>query len=188
MLALFRPAATLLVAFSILTGIAYPLLITVAAQALFPHQSNGSLIQADGRTIGSVLIGQEFTSPRYIWGRPSATAPAYNGGASTGSNLGPSYEALHEAVAARVEALHNTDPDNKEPVPVDLVTASASGLDPDISIAAAKYQSGRVARERGVEQARIEALIERLAHRPVVRGFGEPRVNVLALNLALDNE
>jgi len=188
MLTLFRQAATLFVVLSFLTGIAYPALATLAAQGLFPRQAKGNLIEIDGKVIGSTLIGQEFTSPRYFWGRLSATSPAYNGGASTGSNLGPSSEVLHETAVARVAALRAADPDSKEQIPVDLVTASGSGLDPDISIASAKYQAGRVARERGIERARVDELIEQHAQRPVLPGFGEPRVSVLALNLALDSE
>ncbi len=188
MTTLVRQAASLFLVLSVLTGIVYPAGITVAAQVLFPHQANGSLIEAEGRVIGSALIGQEFSSAKYFWGRLSATSPAYNGGASTGSNLGPSNEALHEMAAARVAALRASDPGNEEPVPVDLVTASGSGLDPDISIAAAKYQAGRVARERGIDRGTVDALIERIAIRPLAPGFGEPRINVSALNLALDSE
>lgn len=188
MLALFRQAATLFVALTLLTGVAYPAFITIAAQAAFPSQSRGSLIEQNGKVIGSALIGQEFTSPRYFWGRLSATSPAYNGAASTGSNLGPANEVLHLAAAARVAALRAADPGNEEAVPVDLVTASGSGLDPDISIAAARYQATRVARARGIEHTRVEELIAQHASRPLAPGFGEPRVNVLALNLALDSE
>lgn len=184
---LLRPAISLFALLTLVTGVAYPLCVTLAAQLLFPHQANGSLIVRDGHVVGSELIGQTFTSPQYFWGRPSATGGSpYNGAASGGSNLGPSNPALVEAVTERVAALRSASPAESGPVPVDLVTASGSGLDPQMSIAAAKYQAGRVALSRGKDVAEIQALIEKHAERPAVPGFSEPVVNVLALNLALD--
>ncbi len=183
-----RPAITLFAVLTIITGVLYPAAVTLGAQALFPLQANGSLITQDGKVIGSELIGQEFTAPGYFWGRPSATAPAYNGGASSGSNLGPANPALAEAVSGRLAALRAADPGTDTPVPVDLVTASGSGLDPHISIAAAQYQAGRIARARGVESTKVEALIASLAKQPAIPGFGEPCVNVVQMNLALDQE
>ena len=184
---ILRPALVLLVLLSALTGLVYPLAVTGAAQALFPHQAHGSLIERDGRLVGSALIGQNFSDPKYIWGRPSATAPTpYNAAASGGSNLGPLNPALVEAVQARVAALRAADPANTQPVPVDLVTASASGLDPHISPAAARWQAPRVARLRGVPPEQVLAQIEAHTERPLWGLLGEPRVNVLALNLALD--
>lgn len=185
MLNTLRPALTLFASITLITGILYPALVTVAAQALFPHQANGSLIVQDGKTIGSKLIGQEFTSPEYFWGRPSATTPAYNGGASSGSNLGPSNPALLEAVNKRIAILRAADPGNDAPVPVDLVTTSGSGLDPHISIAAAKYQVDRVARARSADPVKVDIMIEALAQRPMIPGFGEPCINVLEINRAL---
>ena len=150
-LALLRPALTLLILLTVLTGLVYPLAVTGLAQAVFPHQANGSLLERGGKPIGSSLIGQNFTSPKYFWGRPSATAPqAYNGTGSSGSNLGPSNPALTDAAKQRIAALQAADPDNHAPIPVDLVTASGSGLDPEISPAAAQYQLSRVARTRGL--------------------------------------
>ena len=182
-----RPALALFVLLSVVTGLVYPLAVTGVAQLLFPWQANGSLVMRDGQPVGSALIGQQFADPGHFWGRPSATAPQpYNAAASTGSNLGPLNPALVEAVQARIAALRAADPGNAAPVPVDLVTASGSGLDPDISLAAARYQAPRVARVRGLPPAQITALIERHARRPWLGVFGEPRVNVLALNLALD--
>jgi K+-transporting ATPase ATPase C chain len=182
-----RPALALFVLLSVVTGLVYPLAVTGVAQLLFPWPANGSLVQRDGKPVGSALIGQQFADPGHFWGRPSATAPQpYNAAASTGSNLGPLNPALVEAVQARVAALRAADPGNAAPVPVDLVTASGSGLDPDISLAAARYQAPRVARVRGLPPAQVEALIERHARRPWLGVLGEPRVNVLALNLALD--
>jgi K+-transporting ATPase ATPase C chain len=187
MLTYVRPAIVLLLVLTVLTGLAYPLLVTGIAQLIFPHQANGSLIVKDGRVLGSELIGQPFDDPRYFWGRPSATAPfPYNAAASSGSNLGPSNPALVEAVRARVAALRAADPGNTQPIPVDLVTASASGLDPDISLAAALYQVPRVARERGLPQAEVEALVRRYTTGRQLGVLGEPRVNVLELNLVLD--
>ncbi|MCP5333014.1 MAG: potassium-transporting ATPase subunit KdpC [Pseudomonadales bacterium] len=182
-----RPALALFILLSVVTGLAYPFAVTGVAQLLFPWQANGSLVQRDGKPVGSALIGQSFTDPGHFWGRPSATGPQpYNAAASTGSNLGPLNPALTDAVKARVAALQAADPGNAAPVPVDLVTASGSGLDPEISLAAAHYQAPRVARVRGLPPAQITALIERHAQRPWLGVLGEPRVNVLALNLALD--
>ena len=182
-----RPAVVMLVLFTLITGLAYPLTVTGIAQVLFPHQANGSLIVKDGQVAGSELIGQPFDDPRCFWGRPSATVPfPYNAAASAGSNLGPSNPALIEAVRVRVAALRAADPGNSQPIPVDLVTASASGLDPDISVAAAQYQVPRVARERGLPQEEVEALVRRFTTGRQIGVLGEPRVNVLNLNLALD--
>ena len=182
-----RPALALFVLLSAVTGLVYPFAVTGVAQLLLPWQANGSLVMRDGQPVGSALIGQSFTDPGHFWGRPSATAPQpYNAAASTGSNLGPLNPALVDAVKARIAALQAADPGNAAPVPVDLVTASGSGLDPDISLAAAAYQAPRVARVRGLPLAQVEALIERHAARPRLGVLGEPRVNVLALNLALD--
>ena len=184
---LIRPALVLFVLLSLVTGIAYPLVVTGVAQAALPHQAGGSLIERDGKPVGSRLIGQNFSDPKHFWGRPSATSPmAYNGGGSSGSNQGPTNPALLDAVKGRLEALRAADPGNTAPVPVDLVTASASGLDPEISIAAARYQAARIARLRGLPVERVLALIDAHAERPLLGFLGEPRVNVLALNLALD--
>jgi K+-transporting ATPase ATPase C chain len=173
--------------FTILTGIAYPILVTGIAQGLFPGQANGSLIVKDSKAIGSALIGQPFDDPKYFWGRPSATAPfPYNAASSSGSNLGPTNEALRRAVKERIEALGAADPNNPTPVPVDLVTASASGLDPHISPAGALYQVRRVARARGLDEAAVRRLVEAQIEPRLLGVLGEPRVNVLQLNLALD--
>ena len=186
--ALLRPALSLFLLLSLLTGIVYPLAVTAVGQLLFADAANGSIVTIDGKAVGSALIGQQFTSPGYFWGRPSATGPyAYNGAVSGGSNLGPLNPALTEAVQARIEALRGADPGNTQPVPIDLVTASASGLDPDISLAAAHFQASRVARLRAMPPAQLDQLIERLAQRPWLGILGEPRVNVLRLNLALDD-
>lgn len=182
-----RPALSLFLLLSALTGLAYPLLFTALAQTLFPERAAGSLIRDGEQVTGSTLIGQPFSSPGHFWSRPSATAPQpYNGAASGGSNLGANNRVLIDAVAQRIAALRTADPDNRAPVPVDLVTASASGLDPDISLAAARYQAARVARVRGLNPAAVDALIEGHARHPWLGFIGEPRVNVLALNRALD--
>lgn len=186
-----RPALVVFIALSVVTGIVYPLATTGVAQLLFPDQAAGSLIRSeggrDGRVIGSTLIGQSFARPGHFRGRPSATpGKPYDAANSGGSNLGPLNPALVDAVQARIAALRAADPGNLAPVPVDLVTASASGLDPEISLAAAAYQVDRVARARGLAPAAVRAQVERLAQRPLLGFLGEPRVNVLALNLALD--
>ena len=182
-----RPALVLFALLSAFTGLLYPAAVTGAAQALFPAQAAGSLVVRDGKPVGSALIGQNFSDPKHFWGRPSATAPQpYNASASGGSNQGPLNPALADAVKARVEALRAADPGNTAPVPVDLVTASASGLDPDISPAAAHYQAARVARERGMAPDQVNALIVQNTQKPLWGVLGESRVNVLALNLALD--
>ena len=184
-----RPALTLFVLLSLITGLAYPLAVTGIAQVLFPGQANGSLLMRDGKPIGSELIGQAFSAPGHFWSRPSATAPmANNAAGSSGSNQGPTSPALAEAVQGRIEALRAADPGNTAPVPVDLVTASASGLDPHISRAAADYQAARVARVRGLPLAQVQALVEQHTEARWLGFLGEPRVNVLALNLALDRE
>ena len=184
---LVRPAVTLVILLSIITGLIYPLFVTGISQALFPAQAAGSLIERDGKRVGSRLIGQTFTDPKYFWGRPSATGPyPNNAAASGGSNLGPSNPALKEAVQARIEALRAVDLGNTAPVPVDLVTASASGLDPHISPAAAEYQVARVARARGLPPEAVRTVVARHTEDRQWGVFGEPRVNVLELNLALD--
>lgn len=183
---LLRPAISVFVLLAALTGIVYPLAVTGVAQALFPAKANGSLLSQDGRIVGSELIGQNFSDPKNFWGRLSATAPMpYNAAASSGSNFGPLNPALTEAAKARLDLLKAADPENTLPVPVDLVTASASGLDPHISAAAAYYQAPRVARLRGVPLAHVEALIAQRIETPLWGVLGEPRVNVLKLNLAL---
>jgi len=184
---LIRPALSLFVLLTALTGVAYPLIVTGAAKIAFPNQAAGSLVVKDGKAIGSTLIGQNFADPKYFWGRPSATAPMpYNGTGSSGSNQGPLNPALVDAVKGRVDALKAADPGNTAPVPVDLVTASASGLDPHISVAGAGYQLARVARVRGMAPEAVRALVERHTEGRWLGLLGEPRVNVLALNLALD--
>jgi K+-transporting ATPase ATPase C chain len=182
-----RPALMFLGLFTLLTGVLYPLLVTAVAQTFFPHQANGSLIEQEGVIVGSELIGQPFDDPAYFWGRPSLTGPyPYNGAASTGSTIAPSNPALTQRVAARIAALEEADPANTQPVPVDLVTASGSGLDPHISLAAAKYQVERVARIRGLETAVVRQLVADYTESRTIGLLGEPRVNVLRLNLALD--
>lgn len=180
----FRPAITLLALFTLITGVVYPLVMTGLAQVIFPHQANGSFIIVDGKAYGSELIGQQFSDPKYFWGRPSAAN--YNGAASSGSNLGPANPALLDSVQARIDALHAADPGNPLPIPVDLVTASASGLDPHISVAAALYQVRRVASARGWSEAEVRSLVEKYTEGRLFGFLGEPRVNVLLLNLALD--
>ncbi|PVY58325.1 MULTISPECIES: potassium-transporting ATPase subunit KdpC [unclassified Simplicispira] len=183
----FRPTLVLFVVLSLVTGLAYPLAVTGLAQVLFPDQANGSLVKAKGVVVGSALIGQPFSQPGHFWSRPSATAPdPYNAAASSGSNLGPSNPALAEAVSARIAALRAADPGNTAPVPVDLVTTSASGLDPHISRAAADYQVNRVARALGLPPQRVQALVAEHTEGTLLGFLGEPRVNVLRLNLALD--
>lgn len=184
---LVRQSLLMLVLLTVLTGVAYPLVVTGLAQALFHRQANGSLVMKDGKAVGSTLIGQQFSDPKYFWGRLSATTPnPYNGGSSSGSNLGPTNPALTEAAKQRIAALRAVDPGNTAPVPVDLVTASASGLDPEISPAAAQYQVARVARLRGLPVARVAALVAAHTRGRQLGVLGEPRVNVLQLNLALD--
>ena len=184
---ILRPAIALLILMTVITGIAYPLVVTGVAKILFPAKAAGSLIVRDGKPVGSRLIGQPFSDPKYFWSRPSATSPQpYNGLASGGSNLGPLNPALTDAVKARIAALQAADPANHAPVPADLVTASASGLDPDISLAAAYYQADRIARVRHLSPDRVRALIAARAEGRVLGVIGEPRVNVLELNLALD--
>lgn len=188
MLVLLRQAAIFLGLFTLLTGAVYPLAVTGAAQVAFPVQANGGLLEVDGRVVGSSLIGQPFDDPRYFWGRPSATAPfPYNSSASAASNLGPSNPALADAVRRRVAALRAADPERASvPVPVDLVTSSGSGLDPDVSPAAALYQVHRVARARGLSEDRLRELVEAHGEGRIFGLLGEPRVNVLRLNLAVD--
>ena len=182
-----RPAFLSLVLMTVLTGVVYPLLVTGLAQLLFPAQANGSLLVENGAVVGSALIGQPFDDPKYFWSRLSATAPApYNGAASSGSNYGPLNEALMDAVRGRVDALKAADPDNALAIPVDLVTASASGLDPHISPAAARYQVGRVARVRGVPESTVLALVTEHTRGRQLGILGEPVVEVLPLNLGLD--
>jgi K+-transporting ATPase ATPase C chain len=187
MSSVLRPALVLLGIFAVLTGVAYPVVVTVLTHALFPRQANGSVIMQGDLAAGSELIGQPFDEPKYFWSRPSATgARPYDGRASTGSNLGPSNPSLFEAVKGRVEALRAADPGNIALTPIDLVTTSGSGLDPHISPAAALYQVARVARVRGVSEAEVNALVEAQIEGPTLGVLGAPRVNVLKLNLALD--
>jgi potassium-transporting ATPase KdpC subunit len=183
----FRAALKLLLALTVLTGIIYPLVITGVAQLIFPHEANGSLIIKNGKPIGSELIGQYFDKPQYFWGRPSATSPVpYNAQASSGSNQGPLNPLLLQAVQTRAAALKSADSGNNASVPVDLVTASASGLDPQISPGAAQYQVARVAKARGMDEAVVKALVANYTKGRTLGILGEPRVNVLQLNLALD--
>jgi K+-transporting ATPase ATPase C chain len=187
MRAQLRPAIVSLAIFTLLTGILYPLAVTGIAQLAFPHQANGSLIVKDAQALGSELIGQPFDDPRYFWGRLSATSPfSYNAAASSGSNLGPTNPALLTAVESRIAVLKAADPQNTLPIPVDLVTASGSGLDPHISLATALYQIPRLAKARGLSEATVHALVDRYTQGRLLGFIGEPRVNVLLLNLALD--
>ena len=187
MRAQIRPALMALLIFTILTGLVYPLIVTGIAQLVFPRQADGSLILVNGRAAGSSLIGQQFTDPKYFWGRLSATGPyPYNAAASSGSNLGPTNPALMDEVKGRIAALKAADPGNTLPVPVDLVTSSGSGLDPDISVAAALYQLPRVARLRGLSESTVRGLVDKYTQGRTFGFLGEPRVNVLELNLALD--
>jgi potassium-transporting ATPase KdpC subunit len=179
-----RPAIVVFVLMSVLTGLVYPLAVTGVSQVVFPHQANGSLIERDGRVVGSELIAQNFDQPQYFWSRPSAAS--YNGGASTASNLGPTNRALLDAVKARVETLKAADAENNLAVPVDLVTASGSGLDPHISRAAAEYQVNRIAKSRGLSAEQVRNLVAQHAEGRQLGLLGEPCVNVLTLNLALD--
>lgn len=183
-----KSAFTMLLVWTVLTGVAYPLAVTGLSQLLFPRQANGSLItDENGKPLGSKLIGQAFEDPGHFWGRPSATAPyPYNAAASSGSNLGPTNPALLDAVKARIRALRKADPENRLPVPVDLVTASASGLDPHISKAAAEYQINRVAKARRLDVGKLRALVGQHTEPRQWRMLGEPRVDVLGLNLGLD--
>jgi K+-transporting ATPase ATPase C chain len=188
MLNQLKTATLLFLILTVITGVAYPLLVTGIAQALFARQANGSIIlDQAGKPLGSALIGQPFNDPKYFWGRPSATSPQpYNGTASSGSNQGPTNPALVDAVKARIQALHEADPGQRAPIPVDLVTASGSGLDPHISPAAAAYQIPRIARLRGLASANLERLVAGYTEGKQWGLLGEPRVNVLRLNLALD--
>lgn len=183
----FRQAIGVFLALTVITGVAYPVVMTVIAQVMFPYQANGSLIERDGKVIGSELIGQQFDDAKYFWSRPSATAPAYNGGASTGSNFGPTNPAQLDAVKARVEHIRNAHPDQSGPIPIDLVTASGSGLDPHISPAAAEFQVGRVAKARNLDVEVVRRVVAQHTARRQFGILGEPRVNVLELNLALDS-
>ncbi len=184
-----RPALVALLLFSVLLGLIYPVVITGIAHAIFSRQAHGSLIQSEGRIIGSNVIGQPFSDPKYFWSRPSATAPfPYNAEASSGSNLGPTNPALREAVSARIAALRAADPGNAAPIPIDLVTASASGLDPHVSPAAVEFQVRRVAKARKLDEKAVRGLIARFTEDRQAGLLGEPRVNVLQLNLALDAE
>ena len=186
-LSVIRPAVVVFSALTLICGVAYPLAVTGIGTAAFSAKAAGSLVEANGKAVGSSLIGQSFSSPRYFWGRPSATGPMPNNAAgSSGSNQGPHNPALLDAVKGRIDALKAADPSNSAAIPVDLVTASASGLDPEISVAAARYQAGRVAAARKLPAKEVLALIERHQIAQVFGFFGEPRVNVLALNMALD--
>ena len=188
MLKILRQSVIALVALTVITGIIYPLAVTGIARGVFPNKSSGSLITQNGKAVGSSLIGQPFTDPKYFWSRPSATSPEpYNAAASSGSNLGPSNPTLLKDIQERIAALRAADPGNTQPVPIDLVTASGSGLDPDISPAAAYYQAGRVARVRDLSLTDVDALIARFTEGRQLGLLGDPRVNVVQLNLALDS-
>lgn len=182
-----KTAVLMLVAMTVITGVAYPLVVTGVAQVVFPRQANGSLIESGDRIVGSSLIGQGFTDPKYFWSRASATSPTgYNGAASSGSNQGPLAPTLAEAVAGRVKTLVDADPEHRSPVPVDMVTASGSGLDPHISPAGARYQVARIAQVRGLDAKAVQRLVDDHTEGRQLGFLGEPRVNVLQLNLALD--
>jgi len=184
---ILRPVVVLFAALTVVTGLVYPVVVTAVAHAAFPHQANGSLIEKDGKAVGSELLGQQFDAPSYFWGRLSATSPnPYNPQASGGSNLGPTNPALSDEVKGRISALHDADPTNTAPIPVDLVTSSGSGLDPEISPAAAAYQVDRVAKARKLSPNDVEALVQRATSGRQFGILGEARVNVLKLNLALD--
>jgi K+-transporting ATPase ATPase C chain len=185
MLREFTTSLRALLVLTLLTGVAYPLLVTGVAQVLFPDEANGSIVRRGDEAVGSSLVGQTFSAPGYFWGRPSATSPACNAAASSGSNLGPTNPALLDAVKGRAEALRASDPANQQPIPVDLLTASGSGLDPHITPGAARWQAARVARARGLPEERVRALVE--AHVEGGNLLGPERVNVLLLNLALDD-
>lgn len=186
---LFAKAFGMLAILTVITGVLYPLAVTALAQTFFHEEANGSLVVQDGKVVGSKLIGRSFDDSKHFWGRLSATSPGpYNASASTGSNLGPTNEALTKSAQARIDALRAADPENTAPVPVDLVTASGSGLDPHISPEAADYQVHRVAKARGLPEARVRALVERFTEGRALGVLGEPHVNVLLLNLALDHE
>ena len=188
-LQIVRPALSVFLLLTLVAGVGYPLLVTGVAQAAFPHAANGSIVTVDGKAVGSSLIGQSFGEPKYFWSRPSATSPmANNGIASGGSNLNANNPALLDAVKGRIEALRAADPGNTAPVPVDLVTASGSGLDPEISLAAAIYQAPRIAKARNIEAAAVQALIAQQTEGRWLGIVGEPRVNVLLMNLALDGK
>ena len=187
MTTIIRNSLMSLLLFTLLTGIIYPLAVTGIAQVIFPHQANGSVIMKNGKAVGSELLGQQFDDPKYFWGRLSATTPyPYNGGSSSGSNLGPNNPDLMKAVQARIDALRAADPRNDAKIPVDLVTASGSGLDPQVSPAAAEYQVHRVAKVRGLDEARVRTLVTSHTEGRWLGLIGEPVVNVLELNLALD--
>jgi K+-transporting ATPase ATPase C chain len=187
MLSLLRQTVLVFVVLMLITGAAYPLLVTGIAQIVFPHQANGSLIVQRDKVFGSELIGQQFDDPKYFWGRPSATSPAYNGAASTGSNYGPTNPAQLDAIKSRAENLRKSHPDQTGAIPVDLVTASGSGLDPHISPAAAEYQVSRVARARGIDVAAVRNVVMENTRGRTFGILGEPRVHVVQLNLALDD-
>jgi K+-transporting ATPase ATPase C chain len=187
MTAVIRPAIVLFLMMTVITGIAYPFAVTGIAQVLFPVQAGGSIVMQRGQAVGSTLIGQPFSDPKYFWSRPSATTPQpYNGAGSTGSNLGPLNPALTDGIKSRINALRAADPTNTAPIPVDLVTASGSGLDPEISVAAAYYQAARVARARNLSLEEVKTVISLHARGRTLGFLGEPRVNVLEVNLALD--
>lgn len=187
MLAQLRAAIIVFVALTLITGVAYPFLVYAVAQTLFPTAANGSVVREGDKYVGSSLIGQPFDDPKYFWGRPSATSPSpYNGLAGSGSNQGPTNPALIDVVKDRVKKLRDADPENRQPIPGDLVFASASGLDPHISPAAVKFQAGRVAKARSLSREQVEQLIDQHVQQPTVGIFGQPRINVLNLNLSLD--